>query len=289
MINVLVVLNYNDYLTTKNFIEKIKQYSNLEKIIIVDNNSTDNSYELLMKLKSSKIEVIKCPKNNGYASGNNFGIKYAEYKFNPKYVIISNPDVYFDEEVINEIENIMETNPKYAMGTCTMKEKEKTRNLNAYKTSNYKHNLITILPILGRIYNNKFIKYDEDYFKREYSEVEVIPGSFFIARLDYLKKVNYFSEETFLYCEEEILGYKLKNNNLTSIILNNREYKHSHSISINKNIKRNVDKHKILHNSREVYIKNYLQVNKFKLHIFKCLSYLTIKERYIIEFLKAKV
>ena len=55
----MIVLNYNDYETTMKFIENIINYKSIEKIIIVDNNSTDNSYDKLKKLESDKVEIIK--------------------------------------------------------------------------------------------------------------------------------------------------------------------------------------------------------------------------------------
>ena len=52
----IVILNYNDSETTLKLIESIHEYPNINKIIVVDNNSTDDS-----------VEVIK---NNFYYSNN---------------------------------------------------------------------------------------------------------------------------------------------------------------------------------------------------------------------------
>ena len=46
MIDVLV-LNYNDAMTTLNYVNKIKTYKNVRHILVVDNFSTDNSVQLL--------------------------------------------------------------------------------------------------------------------------------------------------------------------------------------------------------------------------------------------------
>ena len=51
----IVVLNFNDVETTKTYIDKIGNYSILHRIIIVDNCSTDGSYETLKKYESEKI------------------------------------------------------------------------------------------------------------------------------------------------------------------------------------------------------------------------------------------
>ena len=63
----MIILNYNDLQTTKKYINNIKDYKVLDKIIIVDNKSTDNSYEELKKLSNDKISVIETDDNKGYA------------------------------------------------------------------------------------------------------------------------------------------------------------------------------------------------------------------------------
>ena len=45
----IVILNYNDYDTTYEMIQQIKNYKCLNHILIVDNKSTDRSYSKLKK------------------------------------------------------------------------------------------------------------------------------------------------------------------------------------------------------------------------------------------------
>ena len=42
---VFVIINYNDYETTKKLLDNIKDYKVIDKIYVVDNHSTDNSYK----------------------------------------------------------------------------------------------------------------------------------------------------------------------------------------------------------------------------------------------------
>ena len=58
----IIILNYNDFTTTKEMIEQIKDYKILNHIIIVDNCSTDDSYNILKKEEKNNIEVIKTRK-----------------------------------------------------------------------------------------------------------------------------------------------------------------------------------------------------------------------------------
>ena len=73
--NVIIVLNYNDFDNTFHYINRIRNYAKLDYILIVDNCSTDESFERLQKLKDDKVNVIRTDRNEGYASGNNFGVR----------------------------------------------------------------------------------------------------------------------------------------------------------------------------------------------------------------------
>lgn len=61
----VVTINYNDYKTVIKFINEIKLYNNIDHIIIVDNCSTDNSYQYLLEFVSDKVEVIQSEKMAG--------------------------------------------------------------------------------------------------------------------------------------------------------------------------------------------------------------------------------
>ena len=52
MKNGIVIVNYNDYKTTKRLIDNIRDYKVFDKIVIVDNKSSDNSLKELKKLEN---------------------------------------------------------------------------------------------------------------------------------------------------------------------------------------------------------------------------------------------
>jgi GT2 family glycosyltransferase len=78
----IIVLNWNKpklTIETVNSLQKISQKNFSYQIIIVDNGSDDDSISQFNKLYSSSanIKVISTGINEGYVSGNNFGINYA--------------------------------------------------------------------------------------------------------------------------------------------------------------------------------------------------------------------
>ena len=108
--NAIIILNYNDCETVEKYLDSIINYRIIDRIVVVDNCSTDDSWERLKKLVNEKVSVIQTNGNYGYSAGNNFGIRYAEEHIQGlKNVIISNPDIIVSEESIKEIISVMKS------------------------------------------------------------------------------------------------------------------------------------------------------------------------------------
>lgn len=279
----LIVLNYNDYETTSKYINHIKNYALIDNVIIVDNCSTNNSYEKLKIYKSEKIDVIKTDKNGGYAYGNNYGIRYAKERYNPDYLIISNPDVFFEEEVIKIMRDFIEENNEISIGVISPRviNNQNSNMPIAWKKPGYLDNIFTMSIILSKFMNRK-MNYNKNYFTGKFSFVDVIPGSFFMIKSNVFYDINLFDENTFLYGEENILAYKLYKKGYKNIILNEISYNHEHSASIDKTFNTLVSKYNILYKSLRYYNKEYLKTNKLEdILFFICFKLSNLEKRII--------
>ena len=253
----IVILNYNDYEETSNFVNEIKDYKVLDEIVVVDNSSTDNSFNKLRKLKSKNISVIKTDKNNGYASGNNYGIKYLEKRVD--YIIISNPDITVDEKTIKKLKKDLDENENMAIVSPVINQLgEKIR---GWRLPNYLDELLSNINYFHRKAREK-LNYDESRYQDEFSRVEAVSGCFFMIRRDVLNMVGNFDESTFLYYEENILGQKLKNINRKTFIDNTVSVTHNLSVSVDKSFN-SINKYKMLKTSQKYYVKYYLKTNIF--------------------------
>ena len=281
----LIVLNYNGYITTCKFIENIRDYKIINKIIVVDNNSTDDSYEILNRYGNDKVIIIKTPKNGGYSYGNNYGIKYAINNYNSDFLIISNPDVFFEENVIRSMVNIYNMYDKVGIVSPVMKNTKLQDVLSAWKLPLFKDDIILSFSILNKIFGNP-VRYSKEELSNDVNIVDVLSGSFFMISRIAIQDIDYFDEDTFLYCEERILSYKLKSKGYNNIFLMNQNYIHYNSISINKSIKSRVKKYKILQESRMIYLCKYLKINKIEQIFFRIVTTLGIIEQGIIEYIK---
>lgn len=281
MDNVVIILNYNDYKTTSKLIYHIKDYSEVDKIVVVDNRSTDDSFEILKKYRNKKVHVIQSGQNKGYAYGNNVGIKYAIEKFNPEFITIANPDVIFENSILMKMKDFLRQNLDVAAVNTKIKNIAGQYEPGGTNIPTVKEDFKSMF-LLSEMFKKKEI----NNFSKEYTNYQILFGCFFMIRSEVIEKIGMFDERTFLFGEERILGHKIKSIGMRQVTLNNLECIHEHSKSINKNISSLVNKYKILYDSRLVYYKEYLNINKLSLYIFYLLRSMSLGEKYIYGLVK---
>ncbi len=265
----VVVLNYNDFKTTLQFVENIKDYKSISLIVIVDNASTDNSYEKLKCLNSSRIKVIKTDKNGGYGYGNNVGIKYAIKELGKCNIIISNPDIEVSDDTIKNLTTKLDEENDWVMIAPIVIENG-TEN-RGWKLPSVLDDVLQNIPYFHR-YFKKLQLYNSKWYNKKYVEVDCVSGCFFIIKSEAMEKIKYFDENLFLYYEENVIGKKIKMIGKKVIIDTSSSIIHHHSVSVNKSIN-NLKKYKILKESQIYYHSKY---NKASI-LGKSMLYLTNK------------
>lgn len=279
MSTAIVILNYNDYENTKNIVENIKEYNVLDKIVIVDNKSTNtDELEKLNTLISDKVEVIVSDKNGGYSYGNNYGVKYLDKKYGEqafKYVIISNPDVYVREYDIEKTIEFLDDNQKCVIASPRMHYANGPARRSAWKNRKVITDIANSTRITQALLFPFFKKgeYTKNDFKKDILKVDAIAGSFFIANYRLFRDIGYFDENTFLFYEEDIISYKAKEKGYDIVSLNNLSFMHYESKTIGK-IMNIFKKQNILFDSRIYFQKKYNKANKFQILIFNILKYI---------------
>ena len=185
----IIILNYNEW---KHTIECLNSLSCIQedcKIVLIDNKSTDDSIDKLekwiqnQKELSSNLIFIKSSENNGYAAGNNIGIKYVESQEDAQFIWILNNDTLIQEDTFKNL-------------------------INCYKNLENENIALLGSKILNEDFSIQSIgylnsKYTEDEIKSKSSiEVEHISGCSIFFRADKIKEIGYIPEEYFLYYEE---------------------------------------------------------------------------------------
>lgn len=264
-----IILNYNDSETTIDLISRIKDYKNIGDIIVVDNCSSDDSYSILCKERKENIHIIATEYNGGYGYGNNVGLEYAKKVLGYDIGLISNPDVYFTDELVGIMIDKLDTSKKIAVvAPIQLDINGKIIRDFAWKLPSINEFIFTSGLIINKC--NDCYRYSRNILedKENLKKVDCVPGAF--LALDLRKFGNvYYDESFFLYCEEMVIANIVKKNGFQTALLTKQRYQHKHSVSINKSINSIRKQRAILNNSRMLFLKKYMVANKSQILLAK--------------------
>lgn len=267
-----ILINYNDEENTIKLAKTLESYEEISRILIVDNCSPNQeSFEKIKEIENEKIYVVKADKNGGYNYGINFGVHFLENK-NEQFDILmcSNTDIEISEGAIKECIEKLNENENTGMVAPRMLDKQKKPiRRSSWRLRTFWRDIVHSTRLLELIFYSKLRsgEYLEEDYKEDTLEVEAISGACFFIKYEILKKINYLDENVFLFYEEDILGYKLKELGYKTYSLNNINFIHFESQSIGKTINY-YKKMKQLFKSKMYYQKNYNKINKFQSFCF---------------------
>ncbi len=239
----IVILHYNDAEMTIEYINKLKSlnWCNIHyHFIVVDNASYDVSGERLKKQYETDdlVDVILLSKNEGFARGNNVGIRYAIEKYDSDLVIVSNNDISItDKDFPSKIVNEYERSGFDVFGPdiySIYRNIHQSPICNKYlEVEGLKQKIVDIdkklkkLRIIERLGVYELIRGIKRIVKPENISVEnwdkrqenvVIQGAFFAISRGYLEAYpDGLYPGTFLYMEEDILNYRVIKKGLKAI------------------------------------------------------------------------
>lgn len=266
-----IIVNYNDANTCISLVDKIKDFKELNYIIIVDNMSTDNSFEILNEYKNTKnidnLYILKSLKNGGYGYGNNFGVNFANKMLKCDYALISNPDVIFTEECLLELLKTMENNKDCAVVSTVQLNTMGVKTLGQCWDIPKRRDLVLGSSIIWRRLIRSFRR--KIYFNEKIYKTECVAGSLLLTRITFFIDCGGYDEEVFLFEEESILGFKIKEIGYDTLYLTTQSYIHAHSVSISKSIPKEIKQIKLLFSSRIIFLRKYLKCSKFELFFYK--------------------
>ncbi len=275
---VIIILNYNSVSETRELINHIRSIKLNLRIVVVDNFYSHKEVANVRALKTefSRIDIVLCLDNGGYAAGNNSGIHYAIKNYNPEMVLICNPDIIFSKEALLDLyENFK--NDKYAgVAGLEMRDMHGKILTSAWKLPNFFDELFLSLIFIYRLFGNRC---EYKRLNKGIHKVEVVQGAMFMAKTKILEQVRFLDERTFLYGEERILGAKFKKNGYYALYINSSSFIHKVSYSINKSYNL-VKKYKELVKSKKIYFKYYKSYSSYV--AYRTIAFLGTIEKYII-------
>ncbi len=269
------ILNYNDYNTTKCLLEHIMEFDVIDKIVVADNHSNDGSYEKLLQYAADKILIFQTERNGGYSYGNNAAASVL-IDNGCDIIFFANPDVVFDEEYVYIIAKDLYNGPMKAAAGL-MRGADGCWQKTVIENNSYIDDLFDCFFILKK-FNRKIKKLKPD---SGIVETGQLSGSLFAIDAKAFQSIQGFDENVFLYCEERMIGERLKKKKYRMAVDTSVSFYHYHSktISQSMNSLKQIEK---MFESRLYFYENYKSVSKMKLHILSLAMKLGIGIRKMI-------
>lgn len=276
-----VILNYNDSDNCIELARKIKSYRWLSNIVVVDNCSTDKSFLNLKVYDEDLYYLIATSHNGGYGYGNNIGMKYAFERLGADAVLICNPDVSFEEKLIERLSSAMEARPTCGVISAVQYDRNgKEINQSAWSIPRVWNYIFSIGKLFSHIAVN-FYQNAEFLHREPVTKVDCVAGSLLLVSRSAFEKTGGYDENVFLYCEETIFGCKMKRAGLDTFVCSDVHYLHLHGVSISKSVTSAVKRKKLLLESHHYTLKNYLNANCFALLMDNVVGKIAIAEEYV--------
>ncbi len=231
----VIILTYNNSYDTLNCIESVLKYNSAPvKLVVVDNGSNkeeakkDLKYGLLKMFKDGftvitdsecasrgtldRVTLLLSASNDGYASGNNKGLRLAFQDDEIDSVLILNNDILFVEDIIPRLRKDLEVKADAAIVSPVLYKKDL---VNIDK--NCSRHTVDVNDLI--LMHFPFPQDPLGVARKKQVPVPAVPGLFQIempsgscmmVRKDFFESIGGFDPNTFLYYEENILAEKIK-------------------------------------------------------------------------------
>ena len=201
-----IIVNYNAGRVLNEAVNLLLGSASVAKVIVVDNDSTDNSMDEIERLadSQSRLTCIRNNKNLGFAKACNIAIAAAGEN---DYLLFSNPDCLIDRDTLETLLASMESSPEAGMAGPLILNPNGTEQAGGRRT----------VPTPWRSFIRAFGLYEfRERYPRLFSdfllhqqplpdgpmETEAISGACMLVRRDAMLDVGLLDEGYFLHCED---------------------------------------------------------------------------------------
>lgn len=190
----IIIVNYNGKRHLENCLKSLMaiDYKKFE-VILVDNNSTDDSIEFV-KSNYPSVTLLKLDKNYGFAEPNNKGTKIAK----GNYFLFLNNDTIVDPNFISEMVKVLENDSKIGICQSLLLKPDGTIDSSG-----------DFIDEIGVVYNSK--KQVE-----QVREISSARGAAMMVKRSVFEKIGGFDEKFFVSFEDVdfcwrawIMGYRI--------------------------------------------------------------------------------
>lgn len=208
----IIIVSYNTKGLLEECLQSVYKSKGIDKkeleVIVVDNNSTDESCEMVGN-KFTQVKLIENKENIGFSAGNNIGIKSAK----SEYILLLNSDVVVGTGTIRSMVDFMNQNPNVGAATCRVELSNRKLDPACHRGFPTPWNAFSFFLGLEKMFpkGRIFGGYHQTWKDvSEIHEVDVISGAFFLVRKCVIDKVGLLDEQFFMYGEDIDWCYRIR-------------------------------------------------------------------------------
>ena len=209
----IITITYNSSNVIIPFLKCLSESSFKDfKLFIIDNNSVDDTVELIYKFKKIDFQIIENKKNIGVAAANNMGIKLALDQGYQK-VLLSNNDIVFNKNIIADLVNFSENQSSSISSLKIMYEHDKDKIWYCGGFFNFTKGLVPEHLGIGQ---PDFGQYNH----LKYSDYA--PTCFVLFDSKVFSEIGFMDEAYFVYFDDTDFFYRVKKNGNFKLLVNQK-------------------------------------------------------------------
>lgn len=287
----IIIVSHNSHDFLRETLDSVFSQTEISfEVIVVDNQSTDNTLSMLKK-HFPQVVVLKRNTNTGFSAANNLGIKYT----NASTILFLNPDITMPSPTVLKQcydrlwheESLGCISPKVTLALTGQIDETSHRGFPTPWASftHFTHlsRLFPNLPMFNE-YNKNYLGYDHEHY------IDSVGGMFMMVKVSAGKKIDWWDEAFDFYGEDLDFCYRLNENNYQILYFPEVEVRHykgaTTGMSKASNVVSTATREKTLqvkkwsiHAMQTFYRKHYQKKYPF---IVNQLVYLGIKILYLI-------
>lgn len=237
------------------------------EIIVVDNNSQDDTVEFLAE-KFPAVNIIENKTNNGFAKACNQGLQLAK----GDHILFLNPDTIVGEDcIINSLaflkahEDAGAIGLQMADGTGNFLPESKRSFPSAWVSLSKLSGLSSLFPG-SKFFNSYALGYIDN---EKVCECDILCGAYMMASTEILKQLHGFDESFFMYGEDIDLSYRIQKTGRKNYYLGNSSIIHFKGESSGQNRKKHVQ---VFYDAMQIFVRkhyagSHAMLMRFFLHL----------------------
>lgn len=204
----VVIVNYNTKEILRDCLKNLKKNFGSLQIIVVDNNSSDGSKEMVSE-EFSEVQLISLKKNIGLADGNNTGLRAAK----GEYVLFLGSDAFPQKGSIDYLAHHLDKNQSVGIAAGEVRLRDGKFDKDSHRgfptpwvAFTHFSGLENLFP-KSRLFGGYFLGYKD--IKRVH-DIDLCTSHFMFARKKIFDDVGSWDENFFVYGEDVDICWRVK-------------------------------------------------------------------------------